>query len=297
MEVGNFEFTVSKIFIHASYNQPKFANDIAIIELDKENVDEINDAVCLPEAASNPMSSIAIVKRAGDSLKFGKAQSISADKCSSFFNQQFTELTAGQFCTNVQSNETTFTPFIGAIVMESDRKRQYFLKGFTSTSVRTGQAFDESKPYIFTDLVYHLNWIQSAIGGELAKDKIKPPHVVKPTQNLQPCQMSNGNGFCVELRQCSLYREAPQPLSQQRAAFLDQIKCFTTLPKNDNSVNEDGVCCPQKYIELNYTEEYDLDLRIHKKRGSELLDLKKCGQVNSTKRIVGGSKADLKGKN
>lgn len=295
VEIGNSEFTVSKIFIHASYNQPKFANDIAIIELDKENVDEINDAVCLPESVNNAaVSSIAIVKRAGGSLKFGKAQSVSTDKCSSFFNQQFTELTAGQFCANVQSNETTFTPFIGAIVVESDRKRQYTLKGFTSTSVRTGQAFDESKPYIFTDLSHHLNWIQAAVGSEFVKNKIKTSLIVEPMENLQSCQMSKGIGFCIKIQQCSLYRDAPQPLSQERQEFSDQVKCFTKLPNIDNNVNEDGVCCPQKYIELNYTEEYDLDVRIQGKRGADLLDLKKCGQVDSTKRIVGGSKAELK---
>ena len=287
VEIGNFEYTVSKIFIHASYNHPKFANDIAIIELDRENGDEINDAVCLPESSSNAISSIALLKREGGSIKPAKAQSISADKCSSFFNQQFTQLTAGQYCANLQSNETTYTPFIGAVVLESDINRQYFFKGFTS--IRTRDA-DEKKPYIFTDLAHHLSWIQAAIGNALEKNKIKPSLNV-PTQNTTSCQMSNGSGFCVEFQQCSLYRDSPNPMTQQRIEFIDRVKCF----KKANNVNEDGVCCPEKYIELNAEQQqYDFDVRTQVKRvGAELLDLEKCGKVNSKRRIVGGMTAEL----
>jgi hypothetical protein len=290
VDVGNSEKSVSKIFIHASYNQPKFANDIAILELDEENGDEINDAVCLPESPSGAISSIALMKREGESVKFGKAQSISNDKCSSFFNQQFTQLTAGQYCAKLQSNDTTYTPFIGAIVFESDRNRQYFFKGFTSTSVSASRALDESKPYIFTDLSHHISWIRAAIGNEFDKNKTK--HSRNTTQSAPSCQMSNGSGgSCVEFEQCSLYRDAPQPLSQQRLAALDRARCFT---KPNNNVNEDGVCCPKKYVELNNTAENDFDIRFERgRRGVELLDLEKCGKVNSRTRIVGGSKAEL----
>ena len=282
---------MSKIFIHASYNQPKFANDIAIIELDRETEVEINDAICLPESPHEVKSSIAVVKRAGGVLKFGKAQLISANDCSSFFNQQFTELTAGQFCSSVQSNDTN-AAFIGGILIESDKSMQYTLKGFTSTAIRTEQAFDESKPYVFTDLAHHLSWIRAAVGAALIR-KEKPSRIVEPSRNLNSCQISNENGFCVQMYQCSLYRDAPkETLTRQREAFLDQIKCYTTLQANRNSLNEDGICCPEKYIQLNITEQFDA--RIEKKSGVNFLDMQTCGQVASSRRIVGGTKADLK---
>lgn len=299
MDIQGNEFSVSKIFIHASYNQPKFANDIAIIELDTADDDnKINDAVCFPEfelQSNKPKSTIAVVKRTGGSLKFGKAVAISANECSSFFNQQFTELKAGQFCANVQSNDTEFSPFIGAIVIESDRNRQYTFKGFTSTAIRSEQAFDESKPYILTNLAHYLNWIRAAIGNEL-KRKPEPqlPARVEDSQNLTACQMSSGDGYCVKLNQCTLFRDAPQPLSTQRQAFLDQIKCFTDNKMKQSNLSGDGVCCPIKYIQSNITEAFNVDQRRQGKKGVELLDLKKCGQVDASRRIVGGSKAGLK---
>lgn len=293
VEIQGREFYVSKIFIHASYNQPKFANDIAIIELDKETDDEINDAVCLPtlqrSEGHETKSTIAIVKRAGGALKFGKAAEISKSECSSFFNQQFTDLTPGQFCANVHSNETEFSTFIGAVVLESSQKRQYVFKGFTSTAVRMGQAFDESKPYIFTDIEHHLNWIRAAIGDEF-KRKPKLPTLDANKHSLRSCDRAIGDGYCVKLHQCSLYRNEPQ----QHETYLDQIKCFTARETDRNNIDEDGICCSSEYVELNATEEYDLDTRFQGKRGLELLDMKKCGQVDPSRRIVGGTKADLK---
>lgn len=273
MEVGSFEFTVTKIFIHASYNQPKFANDIAIVELDKEGNDEINDAVCLPESTIDAVSSIAIVKRAGIPLNFGRAQSVLHNECS-------LETTTGQFCSKVQSNETHLKPFIGAVVMESDQNRQYTFKGFTSSLKKR----DDSKPFIFTDISYHLNWIHVALGNLFQNNT----NVVESIQNLPTCQMSNGNGYCVELHQCSFYRNAPKPYSQRHIAYLEQVKCVGK-PTSQNNIEEDNLCCPQEYIELNYKDEND-----QKKRGVELLDFEKCGQVGSSRRIVGGSKAGLK---
>lgn len=298
IEIQGQEFSARKIFIHASYNKPKFANDIAIIELEKSSTgDGINDAVCLPEFPSSEndqKSTVAVVKRAESPFKFGKALFKSNSECSSYFNQQRTVLTPGQFCANVQSNDTAaYSLFIGAIAIESDAKRQYAFKGFASTGIRAGQAFDESKPYIFTDIAHHLNWIRSAIGDDLKTKEVNPP-TNDSLPDLSSCQLSSGDGFCVKLNQCSLYRDAPKPLSRKREAFLDQIKCFTSVEANVNSVSEDGICCPNKYIELNYTEQFDIDQRFQGKRGIELLDVKKCGKVDASRRIVGGSKAELK---
>lgn len=294
MKIQETERSVSKIFIHASYNQPKFANDIAIIELDKENGDEINDAVCMPESQPSEQhlkSTLAIVKRARDPLRFGKAQPISTSQCREFFNQQLNDLSPGQFCANVQSNGTTFSPFIGAIVVESDGSRQYTFRGFTSTAVRTGQAFDESKPYIFTDLAHHMAWIRAAIGKELQS---KPALIVDPNYNLKPCQTSTYDGFCVKYHQCSIYRDAPPPLSQRHEEYLNTIRCFTSTDANQNSVDEDGLCCVNKYIELDYNETIDFDERFQFRRGAEVLDTKKCGQVDPTRRIVGEKNQNLK---
>lgn len=303
VEIRGQEFSASKIFIHASYNQPKFSNDIAIIELDKETDEEINDAVCLPESRSGEhdmQSTIAIVKRANSSLKIVEALFSSNSECSSYFSQQLTaDLTPGQFCAKVQSNETAYSPFIGAAAIESDKKRQHTLKGFTSTAVRSGQAFDESRPYIFTDIAHHLNWIHAAIGDNFNKEKKKieqnPVQENEPMRNLRSCQKSNGDGFCVKLSQCSLYRDAPKPLSKIRENYLNEIKCFTSVEVRGNSVSEDGICCDEQYVELEQSESVvDLDQRFHGKRGVELVNPAKCGQVDPTRRIVGGSKADPK---
>lgn len=288
MRIRGHEFYASSIFIHASYNQPKFANDIAIIELDKGNDSEINDAVCLPRIDDEQKSTIAVVKRANEALKFGKALYSASTECTSYFNQQLTELTPGQFCANVQSNETAYSPFIGAIAIDLDTKRRYTFKGFSSTLIRTGQAFDESRPYIFTDIAHHLNWIKAAIGGEKSLDESK--------QSLRPCSTGEaGNGgFCVPMHQCSIYRDAPQPLSEMRKAFLDNAKCSTDN-FGSNSIEDDGVCCAERYIDLNATSsEFDFDVRFHNKRGIELLDMHKCGTVLPSKRVVGGTQADLK---
>lgn len=292
MAIQRHEFTVSKIYIHASYNQPKFANDIAIIELDKATDDEINDAACMPEpvAQHDSKSTTAVVKRANSALKYAKSEIISADECSSFFNQQSTSLTPGQFCANVHTNDSQFSAFIGAIMFESDQSRQYTLRGFTSTAVRSGQAFDESKPYVFTDLAHHLNWIRTAIGDELRRKPESSNIAVDPAlSSLRACQLKKGDGYCVKYHQCSSLRDAPG-----QSAALDEKKCFTEVDASQNIVNEDGVCCPAQYIELNYNEEFDLDQRFQGKRGVELLNTKKCGQVDPSRRIVGGSKADLK---
>lgn len=299
VEIQGQEFSASKIFIHASYNQPKFSNDIAIIELEKDTDEEINDAVCLPQSRfdeHNIQSTIAIVKRANSSLRFGKALFSSNRECDSYFSQQLTELTLtpGQFCANVQSNETAYSTFIGAVAIESNKKRQYTFKGFTSTAIRTGQAFDESKPYIFTDISFYLNWIEAAIGDEIKKFKKKQnsTHKNEPKRNLRLCQHPNGNGFCVKLSECSLYRDAPEPLSKKRENYLNEIKCFTSVEVSRNSVKEDGICCSEQYIEEQ--EGDNVDKRFQGMRGVELVNSPKCGQVDLTRRIVGGTKADMR---
>lgn len=231
------------------------------------------------------------MKRAGGSLQFGKALFNTNTVCSSYFNQQLTDLTPGQFCANVQSNETAYSPFIGAIAIESSGKQQYTFKGFTSTAIRSGQAFDESKPYIFTDIAHYTNWIYSAIGDELRSRKANAD---EPTLDLQPCQLSSSAGSCVRPHQCSLYRDPSKPLSELRESYLDRNKCFTTVELRGNSIREDGVCCENKYIELDYREQFDIDQRFIGKRGVETLNMTKCGQVDPTRRIVGGAKADLK---
>ena len=296
VEIRGEEFSALKIFIHASYNKPKFANDIAIIELDK-NDEEINDAVCLPASQSaehDLKSTIAVVKRAGGSLKFGKALFSTSTECSSYFNQQITGLTPGQFCANVQSNETAYSPFIGAIALESSGNQQYTLKGFTSTAIRSGQAYDESKPYIFTDISNYTNWIYSAIGDNL-KRKANMTSPSEPLPGLQPCQMSNSAGFCVKPHQCSVYEDPLKPSLERRESYLDHNKCFTTVEVKHNSISEDGVCCGSQNIDLNAREtHFDIDARFTKKRGIELLNVTKCGQVDPSRRIVGGTKANLK---
>lgn len=267
------EFSASKIFIHASYNKPKFANDIAIIELDTSD-EEINDAVCLPESQSDEhdlKSTIAVVKRASGQLELTKALFNTNTVCTSYFNQQLTDLTPGQFCANVQSNETAYSPFIGAIAIETSINRQYTFKGFTSTAIRSGQAYDESKPFIFTDIAHYINWIYSAVGGEMLQKK---------TTGLPFCRSSNGTGLCVKPHQC------PHHWAE---TFLN---CFTTDKVTGSNTSEDGICC--YYPDLNITEQLDSDQRFMAKRGVELLNVTNCGQVDLVRRIVGGTKADLK---
>lgn len=312
----NHEYKVSKIFIHASYNQPKFANDIAIIELDADNDSDnsmgINNAICLETSTTNAFKSTTtlIMKRASSALKYGKIEFISDNQCSSFFDQQqFTDLTAGQFCANIQSNDTSpaeYSPFIGAVVLQSNNTRRYALKGFTSTSIRTQQAFDESRPYVFTDMEHHLSWIRSVI----REDKIVPQTTtmaspsVSSDDGLKECQLSSGGdssssssnggtiGKCVNQEHCTLFRDAPRPLSTQQEAYLEQIKC------NSDEDYDDEICCPLKYI--NQTEfsssstMSEIDENFRFRRGAKLLDMQKCGRQTTSYRIVGGKKASLK---
>lgn len=293
VEIRGEEFAASKIFIHASYNKPKFANDIAIIELDTSD-EEINDAVCLPGSQSDEHDlkpTIAVMKRAGGSLKLGTALFNSSSECSSYFNQQLTDLTPGQFCANVQSNETAYSPFVGAVAIQAGINRQYTLKGFTSTAVRSGQAFDESRPYIFTDIAYYTNWINSAIGDEM-RGNANAALAVEPTSGLQPCQTSNSTGFCVKPHQCSLYTDSSNSLSDHQESYLDRNKCVTTFEISADVVSEDGICCESNFIN-NDRQAYDIDQRFQGKRGFDLLNMTKCGQVDPTRRIVGGTRADM----
>lgn len=288
--VQNHEYRVSKIFIHASYNQPKFANDIAIIELDpdgnvNDNSRRINNAICLEMSTTNAFkSTIALVKSASSALKYGKIEFISDNQCSLYFEQQqFTDLMAGQFCANIQANETEqrHSQFIGAVVLQSNNRRQYALKGFTSTAIRTEQAFDESRPYIFTELDHHLSWIRAAIG-----DIIDPSFSASSSPS-DECQLSNTVGRCVKQEQCTLYRNAPRPLSRRQEAYLEQIKC------NNGDDYDEGICCPIKYI--NQTQpssaSNEIDPKFRSRRGANLLDVQHCGQQPLSKRIIGGKEA------
>ncbi|CRL02376.1 CLUMA_CG015259, isoform A [Clunio marinus] len=296
VEIQGKEYSISKIFVHAGYNQPKYANDIAILKLEIDDDVEINDPVCLPLMQSNDedsKSTLAIVKHANGVMKFGKAKSISNNECSSMFsNQQFSSLTSGQFCANIQINNTDFSEFLGAVMLESGRKRQYVYKGFTSTTTRNGKFFDKNKPYIFTNIEHHLSWIKAALQSD--NEGLKNNTQYNDRRSMKPCQ-SPGNiqSYCVKLHQCSIYRDAPKPISRKRELFLQQIKCFTSSDTNRNNVDEDGVCCSAQYIELSDDEKYNVDQRFEKK-GNAQLDMDKCGQVDSSRRIVGGTRADLK---
>lgn len=285
MEIQRHEFTVLKIFIHASYNQPKFANDIAIIELDKAAKEESNDAACLPKlhqprSQHELRSLVAVVKRTGGVLKFGKSEIVSTNDCSSQMTSLTTQST-GQFCANVQEN-STLSALTGAVVLESDGNRRYTFTGLTG---KTNVA--NNKPLVFTDLAHHLNWIRAAIGDDLERRPENPKISDDPAlRNLPTCRLSKDTGFCVKYHQCLLVRDAPP-----NTADSEEIKCFTEA---ENNVHEDGVCCHGRYVELNYTEVSDFDLRFQNKRGIELLNMKTCGQVDPTRRIVGGTQADMK---
>lgn len=226
-------------------------------------------------------STIVLVKSASSALKYGKIEFISDNQCSSYFEQQqFTDLTAGQFCANIQANETEHSPFIGAVVLQSNNRRQYALKGFTATAIRTEQAFDESRPYIFTELDHHLSWIQAAIGD------IIEPSISSSDDSLKECQLATSIGQCVEQEQCTLFQNAPRPLSRQQEAYLEQIKCS----------NEQEICCPLKYIiQTNSSSSSsilnEIDEKYRSRRGASLLDMQHCGQPPLTKRIIGGKVA------
>lgn len=246
----------------------------------------INNAICLEMSTTNAFkSTIVLVKSASSALKYGKIEFISDNQCSSYFEQQqFTDLTAGQFCANIQANETEHSPFIGSVVLQSNNRRQYALKGFTSTAIRTEQAFDESRPYIFTELDHHLSWIQAAIG-----DIIEPSISASSSSDelLKECQLSNTIGRCVEQEHCTLYRNAPRPLSRQQEAYLEQIKC------SNGGDYEEGICCPLKYINQTNSSSAlnEIDEKYRFRRGANLLDMKHCGQQPLSKRIIGGKVA------
>ncbi|KAG5684158.1 hypothetical protein PVAND_013399 [Polypedilum vanderplanki] len=287
-EIDSEEYAPSKILIHLNYNQPKFANDIAIIELATE-VNNVASAVCLDvSTASDSKSTIAIMKNEESEFKYGRIAFINDNQCSEFFQQQFTDLTTGQFCANIQLNNgsAAYNTFIGAIILNYDTLRQqYSLKGFTSTAIRTEQAFDESKPYVFTDVEQQLSWIKSAIGEVQSNNDEK----------LKSCQLPNELGRCVLLEHCTLYRDAPRPLSKQQEIFLEQIKCSTELHSNQIE-KDDGICCPESYVNQTMNDEmnFDIDERFRVRRGLSLLNIEKCGKVDASRRIVGGERADLR---
>lgn len=113
--------------------------------------------------------------------------------------------------------------------------------------------------------------------------------------------MSDGEGYCVKLDHCTLYKNEPRPVSGRLAVLLQQSRCFISKKAYDNSeeVVEDGMCCPEKYIDSTAQETNDvIDVSIYSRFDEKmsLLDLNTCGRVDSTKRIVGGSKAGLQGK-
>lgn len=251
-------------------------------ERGENSTPQINNAICLGMLETNSKSTRGIVKTTSRSLKYAQVEYIENNKCSRFFDQQFTELTAGQFCANIQTNETEFLPFIGAVVLQLDNTRQqYSLKGFTSTTIRTEQAFDESRPYIFTDVEQQFNWIRAAI-GDISGSESSPHRDDDGTNenSLRECQMGDGgnsNGRCVNAKHC-LQQQSRQRISQ----------CSTS----SNQILKDEVCCPERFI--NQTAAPDIDERFRQRRGVDLLDMNKCGNVNPSRRIVGGKSVDLK---
>ena len=214
----NHEYKASKIFIHAKYDQPKFANDIAIIELDADTEDNrlTNNSICLENSIESYLkSTLAIMRNSRSFYQYGKAKFINDTDCNSYLSRRSTVLTSGQFCANIQSNETEFSSFVGAIVFESNNQEQYSLKAFTSIAIRREQSLDESRTYVFSDVQNHLDWIQTILNGETSS----PPSPLR--ENFQECSLSNANGYCVREEECALFSEAPRPLSRQQEAFLD----------------------------------------------------------------------------
>lgn len=295
VELRGVEYSVSKIFVHASNNEPKFANDIAIVELDVADDGATNDVICIGDTTQGPMlapfvsSRIAIVKRDGALPNFAKITESQATACSTRY-QIFAGPGSGQFCAKVQSNASTSSDVIGIAAIDTDQDRQYTLAGFTSTSIRN-EAATGNGLYVFTDTKFHLDWIKAAIGKDFFKQtpKHSPPANDIPTDNLNSCQMSGSEGFCVELHQCKLFHNESQPLSPNRQELLDRIKCSTSLQLSGNDVREDGVCCPEKHVDIG-----SLSLRFESKRGINALDMQKCGHVDPKKRIVGGARATFK---
>ena len=277
VEILGKEFNVSKIFLHASHNQPKYtANDIAILELNKQaDDDEINDPICIEEAGPSIKSSIAVVKQAGASITYAKIIPSIRNECDGY-------MSAGQFCRRVQSNNSAQLQIIGVVAIDMDENRKHTLAGFTSTAIRTNSSYSDSKPFVFTDARFHLNWIKAAIGDNLIQSTT-PDDLTSSrigSNNLSSCEISGSVGFCVTLDECKLFREAPKPLSASRIEYLENLKCFTS---NGNSIKQDGFCCPEIYVE-------SAETRI----GIEALDLKTCGKTGTRNRIINGQEAGLK---
>ena len=159
VKIDGKEYVVEKTTIHPNYNEPKFANDIAVVEI--LNFEQLTP-ICLATVdseqypiATNKYKNLPFLN---DHVKF-----IDTAGCSALFNQQFTNLQAGQFCGYVKSNNSN--EFVGSIVQYfNSNNRQYTIKGFASTAIRTGQSFDEERPYVFTDVAFYMNWIKNVIG-------------------------------------------------------------------------------------------------------------------------------------
>lgn len=158
VKIDELEYIVEKITIHPNYNDPKFANDIAVVEI--RNVDQLTP-ICLapvdPKQYPIATNKYKNLPYANDHVKFGH------ENCSAFFTQQFPELQTGQFCAYIKSNNSG--QFVGSIVQYFNSKnRQYTIKGFASTAIRTGQTYEEERPFIFTDVAFYMNWIIDVVG-------------------------------------------------------------------------------------------------------------------------------------
>lgn len=289
MEIRGDEFSVSKIFLHAGYDKPKYANDIAVIEMDKECDD---DGICIEDAESGAASEIAIVKQVEVPSKHAKIKKTSESECRSHYNQ-FAGLGSGQFCAKIQSNDSDLSQILSVVAVDMDNTRRHTLAGFTSTAIRSETSNSADKTFIFTDTRFHVSWIKAAIGDSIKQSPRPQPKKLDDSQiTAASCQVSGADGFCVDLNQCSLFRDAPKPLTRSRLEFLKRIKCFKSSVEESNNVNEDGICCPLKYVELDYVEPEQE--RGPVKRGIEALDMQKCGKVGNMNRIVNGVKAGLK---
>lgn len=219
------------------------------------------------------------------------------NQCSMFFDQQFTDLTSSQFCANIHSNDTDISSFIGAIIMTFDNvRRQYSLKGFSTTSIRTGQSSDESKPYIFTDVEQYLSWINAALGGSIPQNNLiadKPRDDddengldTNVLNRLYECPLTSGKGRCVFEEDCTLYSMEIDQRSEYEE-FVQSLKCSF----RGNQLM-DGVCCPEQFINTTSLQAPDFNVRFEdtrpRRQGTDLLDMNQCGHVDPLRRIVGG---------
>lgn len=290
VEIRGDEFSVSKIFLHAGYDNPKYANDIAVIEMDKECDD---DGICIEDEGSGVASEIAIVKQVEIPSKHAKIRKTSDSECRSHYNQ-FAGLGNGQFCAKIQSNDSDLSQILSVVAVDTDSNRRHTLAGFTSTSIRSEASNSADKTFIFTDTRFHASWIKAAIGDSVKQSpRVQPKSLDDVQLTATSCQVSGADGFCVDLNQCSLFRDAPKPLSRSRVEFLKRIKCFKSSVEESNIVNEDGICCPLKYVELDYVEPEKAE-NGPIRRGIDALDLQTCGRVATTNRIVAGVQAGLK---